>query len=283
MNWHFRTIGMGTINYRKAASRLAREVDSTGLFKSSFGSSEEFLRNRSTEFWKNHEEVLKARVPGFGWWIWKPEFIRICLEDIPKGDGLFYLDSGSSVSRDENALSEIRKMLELAQESSVVAAHGQTFLELNYSSSELMNLLNLSEAQRNSPQHYAGFLLTVNDDKGKGLVKNWCRLACANQHEYLFPSNRSAADLELIHHMYDQAILSSLIKSNGLTSIEIGDKQNKGAVRVIRHRYAYGVDEKSSAVIFFYKLIGFASKVRLAIEHRIFRDSLSKRPSDHVN
>lgn len=281
MKWHFRTIGMGTINYRKAATRLAREVESTGLFESSLGSSEEFLRTRSKEFWKNHEEVLKARVPGFGWWIWKPEFVRLSLEDIPEGDGLFYLDSGSYVSTDEKGLVEVRNMLELAQKVSVVAAHGQSFVELNYSSSQLMDLLNLSDAHRNSPQHYAGFLLVLNDKKGKDLVQDWCRLACANQHEYLFPSSHSVSDGSLIHHMYDQAILSCLVKGNGVTSIEIGDKGKNGTVRVIRHRYAYGVNENRSSIIFLYRLIGFVSRVRLAVEHRVFRDSLSKRPLNH--
>ncbi len=281
MNWHFRTLGMGTINYRKAATRLAREVESTGLFKSSFGTNEEFLKNHSKEFWKNHEEVLKARVPGFGWWIWKPEFMRLCLKGIPEGDGLFYLDSGSSVSTEEKGISDIRNMLELAREKSVVAAHGQSFAELNYSSSDFMDLLNLSDAHRNSPQHYAGFLLVLNDAEGTSLVQEWCRLACANNHEYLYPSNRSVSDSSLIHHMYDQAILSGLIKHNGVTSIEIGDKEKKGTVRVVRHRYAYGVDENRFFIILLYKLIGFASRVRLAVEHRIFRVSLSKRPPNH--
>ena len=281
MNWHFRTLGMGTINYRKAAKRLAKEVESTGLFESSIGRNEEFLKNYSKEFWENHKDTLKARVPGFGWWIWKPEFIRLCLEEIPKGDGLFYLDSGSIVSADEHGLTEIRGMLELAREKSVVIAHGQSFVELSYSSSELMDLLDLSETHRNSPQHYAGFFLAVNDSKGTSLAQEWCRLACANQHEYLFPSNRSDPDSKLIHHMYDQAILSCLIKSNGVTSIEIGDKQKKGAVRVIRHRYAYAVTEKRRTVIYWYRAIAFGSKLRLAVEHRIFRDSLSKRPTNH--
>jgi hypothetical protein len=154
-------------------------------------------------------------------------------------------------------------------------------MEFKYSSSELMDLLNLSDSHRNSPQHYAGFLLVLNDAVGMSLVQEWCRLACANHHEYLFPSSRSISDRGLIHHMYDQAILSGLVKRNGVTSIEIGDKEKNGAVRVIRHRYGYGLGEKRSFIIFLYQLIGFASKVKLAIEHRIFRDSLSKRPSNH--
>ena len=282
MNWHFRTIGMGTINYRKAAKRLAQEVESTGLFISSIGSSEEFLINRSKEFWKNHEEVLKARVPGFGWWIWKPEFIARCLEEIPEGDGILYLDAGSYVANSQAALLEIQRMLILASKESVVAAHGQPFVESNYSSTELMDLLRLTPSQRKSPQHWAGFLLVSNNQKGRRFVDDWRHLACVNQHEYLIPSQRVPRDSQLIHHMYDQAILSCLVKSNGETSIEIGDKQIDGAIRGIRHRYAYGSNEKRSFVILFYRLIGFASKTRLAMEHRIFRDSLSKRPSDHV-
>jgi len=281
MNWHFRTIGMGTTNYRKAATRLAREVESTGLFETSFGSSEEFLKNISPEFWKNHEGVLKARVPGFGWWIWKPEFILRSLEGVPEGDGILYLDAGSYVANSASALQEIQRMLILAAKDSVVAAHGQPFLEFKYSSAELMNLLGLTPSQRRSSQHWAGFLLVLNNQKGRKFVEAWRYLACAKQHEYLIPSRRAPQDSQLIHHMYDQAILSCLVKSEGVTSIEIGDKQIDGAVRGIRHRYAYGADEKRSFIIFFYRLIAFASKLRLAIEHRIFRDSLSKRPSNH--
>lgn len=281
MDWHFRTIGMGTINYHKAASRLAREVESTGLFSSSIGHDEEFLKNHTTEFWQNHKDVLKARVPGFGWWIWKPEFIGQCLEEIPEGDGILYLDAGSHVAHSSAAVQEIQKMLILASEDSVVAAHGQTFVELNYSSSELMDLLGLTNSQRKAPQHWAGFLLVLNNKKGRKFVGDWRHLTCANHHEYLIPSRSSLQDHDLIHHMYDQAILSCLVKSTKQTSIEIGDRQLDGAIRGIRHRYGYGIDENRSIVIFMYQLIAVASRIRLAIEHRVFRDSLSKRPSNH--
>lgn len=281
MNWHFRTIGMGTINYRRAARRLAKEVESTGLFVSSQGCDEEFLSKIAREFWKNHEDVLKARVPGFGWWIWKPEFIGRCLEQIPEGDGILYLDAGSYIGNSHEAIQEIEKMLLLASRESIVAAHGQTFVESNYSSAILMDLLGLTVSQRNSPQLLAGFLLVRNNQKGRKFVNDWRRLTCANHHEYLMPSFRSQEDNQLIHHMYDQAILSCLVKSNDVRSIPIGDKQTDGAVRAIRHRFAYGVNEKRTGIIFLYRFIALASKVRLALEHRIFRDSLSKRPSNH--
>ena len=141
MKWHFRTIGMGTVNYRKSSVRLAREVNAIGLFDSSIGHSEKFLKKTSKQFWENHKNILKARVPGFGWWIWKPEYIARCLDEIPEGDGILYLDAGSYVAQTHVALLEIERMLILANEDSIVAASGQPFLESNYASTELMDLL----------------------------------------------------------------------------------------------------------------------------------------------
>ena len=273
---------MGTVNYRKSASRLASEVMSSSLFISSMGRCEKYLQENSPKFWNNHAEILKARVPGFGWWIWKPEYIRLCLSEIPEGDGLFYLDSGSFVDATEEGVSQLKSYLDLAEVHSVLAAHGQEFRERDYSSSALMNLLELSPAQRHSPQHYAGCLFVRNNKQGRDFIDEWSYLACANQHEYLYPSARMPEDEVLIHHMYDQAILSCLVKSHRIPSIEIGDKGKKGAIRVLRHRFAYSVYEERSWFIYYYKMVSISSKIRLAIEHRLFRKSLTLRPLNHI-
>jgi hypothetical protein len=281
LNWHFRTLGMGTINYRKSASRLASEVMSSGLFTSSIGWSEEYLQENSPKFWKNHAAILKARVPGFGWWIWKPEFMRLSLNEIPEGDGLFYLDAGSFVDTAEQGLSQLNSYLDLGEAHSVLAAHGQEFKERNYSSSKLMNHLALSSAQQDSSQHYAGCLFVRNNRQGREFIDEWSHLACANQHEFLYPKERASEDKDLVHHMYDQAILSCLIKSHNFPSIEIGDKGKDGAIRVLRHRFAFGIYERKSSTLIFYRLVSILSRIRLAIEHRIFRKSLKLRPLDH--
>jgi len=281
MNWHFRTLGMGTINYRKSASRLAKEVFLSGLLSSSEGRSEEFLKRNSPEFWKNHSEILKARVPGFGWWIWKPEYIRLCLNEIPEGDGLFYLDAGSFVDTTPSGISQLNSYLNLGEVHSVLVAHGQEFKEKNYSSSSLMDLVGLSLAQRNSPQHYAGCLFIRNNKEGRKFVEQWGYLSCTNQHEYLYPTERQPEDEQLVNHMYDQAILSCLAKSQNVFSIEIGDKVKVGTIRVLRHRFAFGINEKLLVKKKYYALVSLLSRIRLAIEHRIFRKSLTLRPRNH--
>jgi hypothetical protein len=272
---------MGTINYRKSASRLASEVMSSGLFTSSIGWSEVYLQENSPEFWKNHAAILKARVPGFGWWIWKPEFIRLSLNEIPEGDGLFYLDAGSFVDTTEKGLRQLNSYFDLGEVHSVLAAHGQEFREKNYSSSKLMIHLELSSAQQDSFQHYAGCLFVRNNRQGRDFIDEWSHLACANQHEFLYPIERTSEDNDLVHHMYDQAILSCLIKSHNFPSIEIGDKGKDGAIRVLRHRFAFGLYERKSSTLIFYRFVSILSRIKLAIEHRIFRKSLKLRPLDH--
>ncbi len=281
LNWHFRTLGMGTVNYRRAASRLAREITSSGLFSTSLGRNEEYLIENSPVFWKNHSKILKARVPGFGWWIWKPEFIRLCLNEIPEGDGLFYLDAGSFVDTTEYGVTQLGSYFKLVEIHSVLAAHGQDFREKNYSSSKLMDLLDLSPAHRDSPQHYAGCLFIRNNHEGRAFLDRWCYLSCANQHEYLYPSTKLPQDEQLVNHMYDQAILSCLVKSNNIPSIEIGDKTKEGVIRVLRHRFAFGIYEERLTVKKFFTLVSLISRIKLAIEHRIFRKSLTLRPVDH--
>lgn len=272
---------MGTINYRKSSSRLAREVMKSGLFSTSLGRSEEYLKENLPLFWKNHAEILKARVPGFGWWIWKPSYIRSCLNEIPEGDGIFYLDSGSFVDTTSKGINRLTHYFSLGEEHSILAAHGQEFIEKKYSSSALMDLLQLSADERNSPQHYAGCLFVRNNDRGREFVDEWRFLACANQHEFLYPSERRLADEHLIHHMYDQAILSCLVKSRNIVSIEIGDKVKDDVIRVLRHRFAFGLNEKRLIITFFYTMVSQLSRVKLAVEHRIFKKSLRLRPSNH--
>jgi hypothetical protein len=245
------------------------------------GRSEEYLQENSPKFWKNHADILKARVPGFGWWIWKPEYIRLCLNEIPEGDGLFYLDAGSFVDTTEKGLSQLNSYLDLGEVHSVLAAHGQEFRERNYSSSKLMNLLKLSSAQRDSFQYYAACLFVRNNRQGRDFVDEWSYLACANQHEYLYPVERTFEDKDFVHHMHDQAILSCLVKSHNFPSVEIGDKGKDGAIRILRHRFAFGIYEKRSFIINLYRLVSISSRFRLAIEHRIFRKSLTLRPLNH--
>ena len=279
--WHFRTIGLGTINYRYASKRLATEVNNLGIFETSVGYSEGFIKEYSPKFWSDHKNILRARTPGFGWYIWKPEFIRLSLEKIPKGHGLMYCDAGNLVSSGAQDLSQLIQYLNLGSHQNIVASNSQEFIEENYSSSELISLLNLSESQKKSKQFLAGFLLITHSEEGVSFVNSWRNLACLYDHEYLIPSTTQSLNPNFDTHRHDQAILSCLLKKYQKQGVYIGDKQNLGCVRAVRHRFGYSYKNPNCISKVIFDLIYFVSRVKLGLEHRIFFKSLTLRPKSH--
>lgn len=279
--WHFRTIGLGTINYRAASKRLAREALSTGLFQTSNGYSEKDLKHMSPQFWSDHKNVLKARIHGFGWYLWKPELIRTSLNQIPLGHGLMYCDAGNYISLEKSDLALLSNYLNLATKHNILASNDQDFIEEHYSSQELMDLLSLTNEQRKSNQFMAGFILIVNSPEGRTFANSWSSIACANDHNYLLPKLSFSPMKEFVNNQHDQAIFSCLLKNQNKPSIKIGDKFNPGCVRALRHRYGFKYDNPSLISVNLYKSIAIISRIKLALERRIFKNSFSLRPTQH--
>jgi len=272
--WHFRTIGLGTINYRLASKRLAKEVSSMRLFSTSIGYDEKFLMKYSPDFWNAHKRMLKARNPGFGWWVWKPEFVRICLESIPVGHGLMYSDVGNYIGTTPSDSENISAYLNFASKHNIVGSNSQGFIEKDWSSPDLMNLLNLDFLARNSNQFLGGFLLITNTLEGRELVSKWVNLACKENHRFLMPSPNS--DHSLYVGSYDQSILSCLLKQASKPSVFIGDKNKLGTIRAIRHRFAFPFYDAGKTSVVIFKTIFFLSRIRLALERKIFSRSYKR-------
>ena len=276
--WHFRTIGLGTINYRAGARRLAKEAFSTGLFESSVASDEKYLKQNSELFWRNHKKILKSRTHGFGFYVWKPEFIKLALAGIPENDGLMYCDAGNLISRKLDDIRVLGSYLNLASESNIVGSNSQNFIERDWSPLELMDHFNLSEINRDSSQFLGGFLLITNTPEGRQFVEKWSDLACQENHRFLFPRLASKYPKNV---SFDQAILSCLLKSRSKPSVNLGDKEILGCVRAARHRFAYSIDSKNYFERGFFNFIASLSKLKLALEHRIFKNSLYREPLNH--
>lgn len=266
--WHFRTIGLGTINYRAASKRLAKEVSGMGLFATSIGYDEKFLLKTSPDFWDAHKKMLKARNPGFGWWVWKPEFIRMCLSRIPEGHGLMYSDAGNYIGTASSDSENLSAYLNFAIKNNIVGSNSQDFIEKNWSSPDLMNLLNLDSAARNSNQFLGGFLLVTNTSQGREFVSKWANLVCKENHRFLMPGPDSDHSSNVGSH--DQSILSCLLKQASKPSVFIGDKKKLGTIRAIRHRYAFPVHDANKISVVIFKTVFFLSRTRLALERRIF-------------
>jgi len=264
-----------------ASSRLAQEAKLTGLFETSVAHRENILRKEAPTFWKEHRKVLKARVPGYGWWIWKSEYIRLALRNIPEGHGLMYCDAGNYISNQKEDIKLLISYLNLTSEKYIIGSSSQDFIEEQSSSRQLMDHLKLSLEDRLSNQFMAGFLLIMNNKEGIEFVNKWCDLTCESNHKYFFPETNNTNFKNVILPSYDQSIFSCLLKSYSKPSINIGDKSNPGCVRAVRHRLGSKYINPSIISISFFKCILFLSKIRLAFERRVFINSLKIRPENH--
>lgn len=283
ISWHFRSIGLGTFNYRMASKRIAREADSLNLFKTSIGFNDKYLQENLTTFWVDHQKILKARFPGFGWYIWKPFFIYNLLVSLPLGDGLIYCDAGNIFDTRPESILSIKTYMKLTTEQGIVGSNSQIFVEENYSSKSLLDYLDIDLEDRKTPQFLGGFLMLINRPDVVDIVKKWCDLACQDDHNFLIPRNIDYEIDEFDSHKHDQAILSSLLKKYKKPSVIIGDKFNPGCIRAVRHRYGYKFEEKNPIIKIFYKSIYLFSKYKLATQRRIFKTYEVTRPPFHLN
>ncbi len=282
MNWHFRTLGMGSLNYRATARRLAREASSTGLFKTSLGLNERDFRLADADFWRDHVNVLHARVPGFGWWVWKPYFILNSLLSIPEGDGLLYLDAGCVIKSDKESVRKIEEYMALTLIRSMLGSNSDFFPEEMYTSRDLLDYFKLTQEQRSESQYAAGIVFVINDSKGRAFIREWCQLVCIDDHKWLIPLEENAPNhKDFKHHMYDQPSFSCLMKTHCGFSVDIGNKDVDGAIRAARHRYGFRFQESRFYIKFFFQCFYLSSRVNLALQRRLFRESLAVRPSSH--
>jgi len=281
-SWHFRTIGLGTANYRAASRRLANEANSLGIFSSSSGYDEKFLKEMAPAFWNDHKEILKARFPGFGWWVWKPEFVKKSLERIPEGHGLLYCDSGNFINPNQQDVSTLASYMNLASLHGVVASNSQSFIEEDWSETTLMDLLEIPLYARKESQFMAGFILITNSKAGKQFVEHWSKLSCIDDHRYLIPIKPVSNVPTFYRTSYDQSIFSCLMKHYSLPSVFIGDKSTPGCVRAVRHRFGYKFNESKTPRFVFFKILSILSRVKLFLERRIFPVSLNTRPRNHL-
>lgn len=273
---------MGSINYRAAACRLASEAHKTGLFSTSAASDEYDLKKMNPVFWADHKNVLKARTPGFGWWVWKPYFIMHCLQTIPEGDGLLYLDAGSIINTDLASVTSIAEFMKLTERQKVTGSNSDYYSEQLYTCNDLLDLLSLSPSQRVESQFCAAILFVVNDEEGRAFIRKWCELVCIDEHRWLLPKQFETENHpDFIHHMHDQASLSCLLKSQLKVSVKTGNKSTAGPILLARHRFGYSIDEKNLTRISYFKLLHGINRVYLAMQRRIHRSSLTIRPENH--
>ena len=85
----------GNSSYLSSLSRLRAQAEETGWFYRVECNTE---KNLSAFFRQEAADLLKQEVRGFGYWIWKPQILLQCLQQMEYGDILLYTDAGCHIN-----------------------------------------------------------------------------------------------------------------------------------------------------------------------------------------
>ncbi len=200
--------------FQPTLKRIESEARSSGFFDDVFIFNE-FNLNKDLK--KKFGSILKYRVKGFGFWIWKVFIIQDVLSKIKEGDILLYTDSGCSINK--KGYHKFLDYIRLVNESELgilAVSLEDNFLESKYTKGDLFDYLGVRNNSTiyNTPQIQAGVLLIRKNDNSAVFFKKWQKvyeedISLVNDD----PSKHSNFP-EFIAHRHDQSVFSILFKLN---------------------------------------------------------------------
>ena len=207
----FYTFGGGLSRYRRSALRLRREAEMSGWFQKSMAWNPTSI---SPEFSSKHTSLFLNDVRGFGFWLWKPQLLSQALDESPTGF-VCYADAGCTLNTESHEAGErLAQYIQMADQHDLVLMSMPEHLEKCWTKNDLMDRLNLDEAQRSSGQRIGTTLILKRSDTSREFVQRWLKLAIEDSFRFLddSPSRTQNADC-FRSHRHDQSILSCLSKA----------------------------------------------------------------------
>ena len=286
--WHFITAGLGTINYRKRAKVLCQEVAGLGLFSHHSFFTERDLKKFTPELFSEHHSILKSYVHGFGYYLWKPFLISRYLEIMPENHCLLYLDAGFTIAKSKSSSEALRFIQDHTMRHEITVFTSSEFIEKEWSSADLMDKIGLSESQKSSFQHLGGAVFIRNNARTRSLIHDWKHIASTESYRYLFRHEFVLANYaNFDRQAHDQAILSCLVKKmftcdtlffEGKVPIEslpnpnvLAQSRDTHPFIAARFRFGYNPEQCSMSCVAIWKLIAFASRLRIAALRRLMK------------
>jgi len=189
---------------------IQKEAEASGFFDEI-----RVMDDKSFEksYWKQYGLWYKSHPRGFGYWIWKPYFIRRELKRLDEGDILVYLDAGCVINGE--ARSRFNEYVSIAKRQGIVCFdHTRCFVK-QYTKRDLLNYLaggdnSIIEPLLEQRQLMAGLLVISNQEVSHKLVNEWYDIM--HNHPNLVDDSPSVIpnNPEFIEHRHDQSVFTIL-------------------------------------------------------------------------
>jgi hypothetical protein len=157
--------------------------------------------------------------PGLAYWAWKPLIINETLKIIPDQSILLYVDIGCDLIQNNLYWSKIKeKIIKSKIITSYSVGHGAKKygeMEHNWSKTKIFKELDISEADQNSPQYQATWIMLINNTKNREFIQEWQYYCTTNELDLVKPEvGKKLLRSKLIESKNDQAVFSCLVKKN---------------------------------------------------------------------
>jgi hypothetical protein len=210
---YFVTFGSGGQKYIDAGKRLIKQANAIQLFDNVKLYTDKHLKN-DYQFWKKHGNFILNNKRGYGYWIWKSYIIKKTMDELNNGDIILYLDCGCEINI--NKKQKLIESFDYVQNDLIIGTYTQD--DKRWNKMDLILYLDMNKKEYlNTPQHQAGALMILVNNKTRELVNKWYYISCNYHLIDDTPSNYKNFDC-FKEHRHDQSIFSLLTKKYNIYS-----------------------------------------------------------------
>lgn len=214
-------VSFASSNLSHMRRRFRRQARTMGVFDHIYVWSE---RDLEPAFQREFQDKLKRSVPGYGYWVWKPQIILQALNKMQAGDLLVYLDNGSHLNPD--GARRLNDYLEIAQDSSTgILAFQLDFPESDWCKEDLFARIEQEyPPSRDSNQVQAGAIVFHHRESVVAFLEKW--LSIFREDFTLVDDTPSTLPNgpEFKAHRHDQAVFSLLAKGEGIELLSASEQ-----------------------------------------------------------
>jgi hypothetical protein len=165
------------------------------------------------EICENSKKFIINNKRGYGYWLWKPYFVKYCLTKVPEDSIVCYCDVGMEISKEGSLIFD--KLIQMAYDYNGLF-FDMPFIEKNWTKKTVLN--KFVHVDKNSNQVQANFFLLRKNTKTLALVDEWIKLVTSSDFINI-NDDLNDEKIYFIEHRHDQSVLSCLVKSMGLKII----------------------------------------------------------------
>lgn len=211
--------------YAAALSRIQKQAKALGVYDRVVTMSE---RDLQPNFARQHQDLLRPDIRGFGYWIWKPFIIAQLLDELVDGAVVHYADAGCHLN--PRGIARLYEYFNHAfeSESGLTAFQARTpgpplehdgralphYVDEAWTKGDLIDRLGVRHRPDilKTPTIGAGILFVRKGSLGEEGVREWSRI-CSEDNQLIDDApSLSPNEAAFVEHRHDQAVFSLLVK-----------------------------------------------------------------------